>query len=127
MNPIDKAIEAHSKMLETEKKCKANKKLKDDAAFVAWAKTHRKGIEEALQALQTIIDAREKATQGGWRYTDHNWHESSLYSGDKYLGTFDFECIEVNEENQHEYENQQTDDLEFITTAANITSKYIGG
>lgn len=92
-----------------------------------YGKTPYEIMEEAAKDFQTIIEAREKATQGEWRYTDHNWHQSSIYGGDKYLCTFDLDCDEVNEENQGEHEDRQDRDLNFITTAANITSKYIGG
>jgi len=81
-------------------------------------------VIQAAKDLQTLIEARENATAGEWRFTDHNWHESSVYGGDKYLGTFDLDCEDVNEDNQQEHEDRQTYDLTFITLAANTLEKY---
>jgi hypothetical protein len=93
-------------------------------------------VYEAAKDFQTIIDAREKATSGEWEYL--NWKEQKergvgFYPNDQELPIFtaDGETV-MGFGNTETYYNSageepSVQDADFITTAANITSKYIGG
>jgi len=53
------ALEAYNKMLITEQKCINHKKLKNDAAYISWAKEHRETIRAALERPQVDVDLWE--------------------------------------------------------------------
>ena len=73
-----------------------------------------------------MVEARKRATRGEWSYTDHNWHESSIYASGTYLCTFDFDrAFAVTEDNQSEHEEKQGNNLKFVTLCANLTEKHV--